>query len=151
MRIENPDGNWKKSVEDPRIMTRRGKQDSGGTYYQRYSEGIDNEGDGLFNEDRVGGVDLNRNFPSNWHPSQYASGPYPLSEPESHALVEYITSHPNIAAVHTFHTSGGLILRFPTLAEQDWDFPEADLKDYDAIARRGKEITTPSQKNQSST
>ena len=141
MIIEDSDGDWEKSEEDPRILARRNKQDSGGIYYRRLSEGIDNDGDGHFNEDRVGGVDVNRNFPSNWHPGQYASGPYPLSEPESHALAEYITSRSNIAAIHTFHTSGGLILRFPTLADQNWDFPETDLKDYDVIARRGKEIT----------
>ena len=141
MLVEDPDGRWKKSPEDPRLITRRGKDDSGDTYYQRLNEGIDNDGDGRYNEDRAGGVDVNRNFPSNWYSGQYASGPYPLSEPESRALVEYITSRPNIAAVHTFHTSGGLLLRFPTLAEQDWDFPEADLKDYDVIARRGAEIT----------
>ena len=74
-------------------------------------------------------------FPSNWSAAQFASGPYPLSEPESHALVEYITSRPNIAAIHTYHTSGGLLLRFPTLADQDWEFPQADLEDYRAIAK----------------
>jgi hypothetical protein len=80
------------------------------------TEGLDNDGDGWFNEDRVGGVDLNRNFPANWSAKQFASGPFPLSEPETWALANYITSRPNIAAIHTYHTSGGLILRFPTLS-----------------------------------
>ncbi len=141
MLVEDPDGRWKKSPEDPRLLTRRSKNDSGDTYYQRLSEGIDNDGDGRFNEDPVGGVDVNRNFPSNWHPAQYASGPYPLSEPESRTLVEYITSRPNIAAIHTFHLSGGLLLRFPTLADQDWNFPEADIRDYNEIAATGVKIT----------
>lgn len=118
MRVKNPDGT-----------------------YRMYSEGIDNDGDGRFNEDQVGGLDLNRNFPVNWTSSQFASGPFPLSEPETHALVQYITARPNIAAIHTFHTSGGMILRFPTLAGQDWDFPDADLRDYDEIGRAGAEIT----------
>lgn len=137
MRVRDPNGEWIISADDGRLMVRGGL----GARYRVYAEGIDNDGDGRFNEDRVGGVDVNRNFPSNWHPAQLASGPYPLSEPESRALVEYITARPNIAAVHTFHTSGGMILRFPTLADQNWDFPEADLKDYDEIARRGVEIT----------
>jgi len=141
MLVEDPEGRWKKSEDDPRSIIRRGKNDFGDTYYQRLTEGIDNDGDGLYNEDSVGGVDINRNFPANWHPGQYASGPYPLSEPESRALVEYITSRPNIAVIHTFHTSGGLLLRFPTLADQDWDFPEADLEDYNLIAKQGAEIT----------
>ncbi|MCZ6915396.1 MAG: M14 family metallopeptidase [Gemmatimonadetes bacterium] len=141
MRVPDPNGRWKISPDDPRRMLRRGRGENGGSYYQVYAEGVDSDGDGRFNEDRVGGVDLNRNFPANWDPAQFASGPYPLSEPETHALVEYITSRPNIAAIHTFHTSGGLLLRFPTLADQDWNFPQADLEDYRAIAEAGVEIT----------
>ncbi|MEE8584459.1 MAG: M14 family zinc carboxypeptidase, partial [Acidobacteriota bacterium] len=143
MRLADPQGRWKVSAADPRLMVRRNgsEPDGEGKYYRIFSEGLDNDGDGRFNEDRVGGVDLNRNFPANWHPAQFASGPYPLSEPESRALAEYITSHPNIAAVHTYHTSGGLLLRFPTLADQDWDFPESDLQDYRAIAEEGVPLT----------
>ena len=140
MRWPDPDGSWAVSTLESRLMVRR-RPGMEGPFYRVETEGIDNDGDGRFSEDRVGGVDLNRNFPSNWSPSQFASGPYPLSEPETHALVDYITSRPTIAAIHTFHTSGGLLLRFPTLADQNWDFPRSDLEDYDAIARRGVELT----------
>jgi murein tripeptide amidase MpaA len=141
MRVPDPEGQWKISPDDARLMLRREKGETGGTYYQVMSEGLDNDGDGLFNEDRVGGVDLNRNFPANWSSTQFASGPFPLSEPESWALANYITSRPNIAAIHTYHTSGGLILRFPTMFDQDWGYPEADIKDYDTIATEGAAIT----------
>lgn len=124
---------------DGNILQMRVRGSDGG--YRTYTEGIDNDGDGRFNEDQIGGIDLNRNFPVNWSSTQFASGPFPLSEPETHALVGYITARPNIAAIHTFHTSGGMILRFPTLADQDWDFPEADLRDYDEIGAEGAEIT----------
>ena len=140
MRVPDPDGPWMVSPNDPRQMIRR-RGETGGDYYQVYSEGFDNDEDGRFNEDRVGGVDLNRNFPSNWSAAQFASGPFPLSEPETHALVNYITARPNIAAIHTYHTSGGLLLRFPTLADQDWEFPRSDLADYRAIAEDGVELT----------
>jgi len=141
VRVQDPRGPWKVSPDDPRAMVRRGRGDRDGPFYQIISEGIDNDGDGEFNEDRVGGVDLNRNFPANWSAAQFGSGPFPLSEPESWALVNYITAHPNIAAIHTYHTSGGLILRFPTLADQDWDFPQADLDDYRSIAADGARET----------
>ena len=140
MRVRDPGGPWMVSPDDPRQMIRR-RGETGGDYYQVYSEGFDNDEDGRFNEDRVGGVDLNRNFPSNWSAAQFASGPFPLSEPETYALVNYITARPNIAAIHTYHTSGGLLLRFPTLADQDWEFPRADLEDYSAIAEEGVELT----------
>jgi hypothetical protein len=141
MRVADPDGEWAVHPTDPRRMVRIRGRSPDGPRFRLIGEGIDNDGDGRFNEDRVGGVDLNRNFPANWSAAQFASGPFPLSEPETHALVTYITERPNIAAVHTFHTSGGLILRFPTLADQDWGFPTADLEAYRAIADDGVAIT----------
>lgn len=141
MRVEDPDGGWIVHPTDPRRMLRDRGGRLEGTHYRLMSEGIDNDGDGAFNEDRVGGVDLNRNFPANWSGAQFGSGPFPLSEPETYALVAYITARPNIAAIHTFHTSGGLLLRFPTLADQEWDFPEEDLEAYREIAEDGVEIT----------
>jgi hypothetical protein len=141
MRVPDPEGRWKISPDDARLMLRREEGETGGTYYKVESEGLDNDGDGLINEDRVGGVDLNRNFPANWSAKQLASGPFPLSEPESWALTNYITSRPNIAAIHTYHTSGGLILRFPTLFDQDWDYPQADIEDYNTLAAEGAAIT----------
>ncbi len=147
MRVPDDEGDWVVHSSDPRRMVRVRDVAGGnpapveGPRYQVMREGVDDDGDGRFNEDRVGGVDLNRNFPANWSAAQFASGPFPLSEPETHALVAYITERPNIAAIHTFHTSGGLILRFPTLADQDWDFPDADLDAYRALAEDGVAIT----------
>jgi len=141
IRVQDPRGPWKVSAEDPRAMVRRGRGDQQGPFYQMFPEGLDNDGDGEVNEDRVGGIDLNRNFPANWSAAQFGSGPFPLSEPESWALVNYITARPNIAAIHTYHTSGGMILRFPTLADQDSDFPAADLDNYRQIAADGVEDT----------
>ncbi|MFQ5766455.1 MAG: M14 family zinc carboxypeptidase, partial [Acidobacteriota bacterium] len=148
MRIKDPHGKWLISPDDPRLMIQRQQDGDRATRrhetapsYSVYTEGLDNDNDGRFNEDSTGGVDVNRNFPANWIPSQFAAGPYPLSEPESRALVEYITQRPAISAIHTFHTSGGMILRFPTLADQDWDFPANDLKQYDLLARRGCRFT----------
>ena len=143
MRVVDSEGDWQVSDQDQRLMARRrfGDSETTAPRYSMYTEGLDNDGDGRYNEDRIGGVDLNRNLPSNWSPAQSGSGPYPLSEPETHALVEYITSHPNIAAIHTYHTSGGLLLRFPTMAYQDWEYPQADIDDYSAVAEEGVALT----------
>ncbi|MHA2140699.1 MAG: M14 family zinc carboxypeptidase [Candidatus Thorarchaeota archaeon] len=52
----------------------------GSTEYQyTYYEGVDDDGDGLFNEDPVGYVDLNRNYPTGWGTDD-ASSPDPLSQ-----------------------------------------------------------------------
>ena len=141
MRIPDPEGPWAVHPTDTRRMVRVRDAAGATQRYRLQGEGIDNDGDGRFNEDRIGGVDLNRNFPANWSPTQSASGPFPLSEPETHALVTYITERPNIASIHTFHTSGGLILRFPTLADQDFEFPRADIEEYRGIAEDGVALT----------
>ncbi|MBM3791742.1 MAG: hypothetical protein FJW35_15525, partial [Acidobacteria bacterium] len=98
MRIPDPEGNMKVAEEDPRLMIRRGQGETGGRYYRVVSEGIDNDGDGRLNEDGIGGIDLNRNFPRNWEPEylQPGAGPFPLSEPETYATVRFIDAHPNI-------------------------------------------------------
>lgn len=44
-------------------------------------------------------VDISRNFPSGWRPaSNGVTGPYPLSEPECHALADFLYWRSNLAA-----------------------------------------------------
>jgi hypothetical protein len=121
MRVPNPHGVWKKSSEDPRIMVRRKQGEVDGEYYDVYSEGIDDDGDGAFNEDGVGGIDMNRNFPRNWgmEYQQSGAGPYPLSEPETRTTIEFINSHRNITGIYHGHTSGGFLFRLPSTTS--WD------------------------------
>ncbi len=70
-----------------------------------YIEGIDNDNDGFFNEDQIGGVDLNRNYPFHWNDSSTDSGwgddksneaypgPEPASENETRALIDFVSKH----------------------------------------------------------
>jgi hypothetical protein len=126
--------------DDPR-HTRRREIDEDGEWSLYWWEGIDDDGDGQINEDWVGGVDLNRNFPADWQPwaVQWASGPYPLSEPEVRAVVTFVLDHPNIAALQSFHNSGNLIL-YPYGARSAQDLPARDRRVYEAMAERGREI-----------
>ena len=67
----------------------------GGSYYRLMPEGTLKNWDGLqikVNKDREG-LDLNRNFPSQWRQEyeQVGAGPYPTSEPEVRAMVDFIT------------------------------------------------------------
>lgn len=137
MRIRDPLGRWK-SGSDPRIMVPCGA-DEVGEFRVLGWEGIDNDGDGKFNEDGVGGVDLNRNFPSDWVPEnrQFGAGEFPLSEPETRATLDFILARPHIAAIQSFHNAGDMILR-PPGAEDDRRVPGEDLALYDALGRRGE-------------
>lgn len=121
MRIKNPTGRWKISEEDPRLMVRRGEVDTTGDFYDVLEEGTDDDNDGLFNEDGIGGIDMNRNFPRNWglESEQKGAGPYPLSEPETRYTIEFINAHRNITGIFHGHTAGGYLFRLPSTTS--WD------------------------------
>jgi len=93
--------------------------------YLMYSEGIDNDGDGKYNEDGIGGLDLHRNYPENWRPdtggdetgrgyTQFGAGEYPLSEIETRSTVLWLLSHPNISVVNSLDTRVPMHLRPPS-------------------------------------
>jgi len=79
MRVRDETGPWKTSPDDPRLMVRRKEEEKG--EWRVYSEGIDNDKDGRYNEDGVGGLDINRNWPARWQQEylQRGAGRYPLS------------------------------------------------------------------------
>jgi len=111
MRVSDPTGSWKIDPKDPRNMVKREPWEREGQFFKIYSEGIDDDNDGNFNEDGTGGLDLNRNFPALWNPEfiQKAAGPYPISEPETKAVVKFILEHPNIGVIINYHTAGRLL------------------------------------------
>ena len=121
MRVKNVQGKFKVSDKDPRLMEPRDLGEKSGTYYDIYTEGIDDDHDGKYNEDGVGGIDMNRNFPRNWglEFEQKGAGPYPLSEPETRATIEFINSRKHITGVFHGHTSGGFLFRLPSTT--NWD------------------------------
>lgn len=131
MRIKNPEGKFQISSSDPRIMEPRLIGSTGDVYYDIYTEGIDDDKDGEYNEDGIGGIDMNRNFPRNWglEFEQKGAGPYPLSEPETRATIEFINSKRNITGVFHGHTSGGILFRLPSTTS--WD--NYDLSDQQLI------------------
>jgi murein tripeptide amidase MpaA len=145
MRIPDPNGNWKKHPDEPRLMIRRDPDEVGGEYYRILPEGrFDEPFDPaiLTIQPKKEGLDLNRNFPSNWRQEheQSGAGPYPTSEPEVRAIVDFIAKHPNITGGVTFHTWSGVLLR-PYSHQPDDAFPAEDLWTYQKIGAKGTEIT----------
>jgi len=107
MRRRNPNGRWKVG-EDPRLFVRCEQDEPPGGWELLGYEGIDNDKDGLVNEDIPGGMDLARNFPARWSIS--AGYPYPLSEPETKSTADYLLEHRNAAAIVHHHNMGQLIM-----------------------------------------
>jgi len=117
MRVRDPKGPMKTSPEDPRLMVSatQGTDPEGWQGEWRVlQEGIDNDNDGEFNEDGIGGIDINRNFPEQWQPSpiSYNPGPYPLSEQESRAVADFLLTLNNLTGSINYHQTGNVAV-FP--------------------------------------
>lgn len=144
MRVADPNGPWKVLEQEPRLMVRRDPVEMGGQYYRVLPEGrIDNyDGVTIQMQPRREGLDLNRNLPHNWRQEheQLGAGPFPTSEPEIHALVSYVTRHPNITGGISFHTFSGVLLR-PYGDQSDEAFAPEDLWTYQRIGERGTHLT----------
>lgn len=140
MRLKDPQGRWKKHPDYPEYLMIRAKPDEPGEYTLLGWEGIDNDGDGRVNEDGKGGYDLNRNYPYDWQPKyiQYGAMDYPLSQPETRAVAEFVLAHPNIAAAQCYHNSGGMILRGP--GREGGEMKRADERLLEIIGQRGERI-----------
>ncbi len=144
MRIPDPNGGYKAHPDEPRLMIPRDPAETGGTYWRVMPEGRLVNYDGVdirVNRDKEG-LDLNRNFPSGWRQEfeQVGAGPYPTSEPEVRAVVDFVVKHPNIGAGISFHTHSGVILR-PFSCEPDDNMAPEDLWLYQRFGKRASELT----------
>jgi len=146
MRVPHKTGNMKTSPDDKRLLVRC-KEDEKGEW-RVYSEGIDNDNDSRFNEDGVGGLDINRNWPADWEQEyiQSGAGPYPLSEPETRAVAEFLLSHRNVTGLINHHMAGNFVYRPPThrkfdpiTGEEEAMAPEDDSI-YELFGRKYSEI-----------
>lgn len=143
MRIPTPYGAWKKDKDDSSIMAKRDPGDADGEFYDIYVEGNFEAFDGdenLKEKKEDWSLDFNRNYPYGWFPEnrQAGAGKYPLSNPETKAMADWIIEHPNIGGVSTNHTSGGIIL-YPPGTRPSTAVSEKDINQFIEIANMGKE------------
>lgn len=136
-------GTHRLDPDDPRVLVPVPENDRGirGDWVLLGTEGSDLDGDGRVNEDGFGGYDMNRAWPSWWMPQhvQGGAGPYPLYWPEARAAAQFLLERPNVAAVQSFHNSGGMLLRGPG-AQEFGEYPRADLRVYDELGRDGERM-----------
>jgi len=143
MRRQDPDGEL---VElrgddgkplDPPVMGARMPEDPG-PYFKLYPEGRIVNFDGrripspYFLSDNPN--DFNRNFPYLWanESQQEGAGHYPGSRPETRAILDFATAHPNIFAWLNLHTFGGVLIR-PLGDKPDSKMNQMDLAIFEQI------------------
>ncbi|MBN1292079.1 MAG: peptidase [Candidatus Latescibacteria bacterium] len=151
VKAEPDSGNY---ILDPRDSSGRLMKQvmDGEGEYKIYSEGIDNDGDGKYNEDGIGGLDLHRNYPENWRPdsgldatergwTQFGAGEYPLSEPETRSFVLFLLQHPHISIVNSMDTSVPMHLRGPSTSKSEERMYPEDLELFRYFDKEGQKIT----------
>ncbi len=108
MYVEDPKGTLKLSPDKRRFVPVIDEKEEVQRFRRIGSEGFDNDGDGMINEDDIGGPDPNRNAPYGWN--LQAGEFYPLSEPEVRNVFEFQLAHPNIFASFHYHNTGRIIM-----------------------------------------
>lgn len=145
MRIEHPAGEFVASRDVEGLMVARRLED-GGPYYKLYPEGTIESFDGSNIPDphylSDNQTDLNRNFPYAWMPehAQPGAGDFPASEPETRAVVEFVTAHPEIFAWLNLHTFGGVFIR-PLGDKPDSKMHPGDLALYKQLGAWAEQLT----------
>lgn len=109
MRVKDPEGEWLPDPSEPRLMKKADPQKGEKGLYKMYTEGLDNDKDGSYNEDPPGGIEINRNFPHDFEYGVKAAGLWPVSARETIALLEFLTSRKNIAMVLNFSTENTIL------------------------------------------
>jgi hypothetical protein len=130
---DGPDG----QPLQPPVMVARGPEDEG-PFYKLYPEGRIVNFDGrtipapFFLSDNLN--DFNRNFPYDWapDPKQVGAGHYPGSTPETRAVIEFATRHPNIMVWLNLHTFGGVLIR-PLGDQPDSKMDAGDLAVFEQV------------------
>ena len=105
MRVKDLEGKYVISKNDPRIMDRADVKKGERGEYKIYSEGIDNDGDGEYNEDGIGGVNLGIAFPHLFPYENKEAGFFAGNTPEVYGIMRFIFDRPEIAMVYTLGTT----------------------------------------------
>ncbi|MCK0131713.1 M14 family metallopeptidase [Flavobacteriaceae bacterium F08102] len=108
VRVEDPTGDYVKLDEDERIMVKADAEKGQMGGYKVYTEGIDNDYDGEFNEDGPGGVNFNKNLTFDYPYFTPGAGEHAVSEKEHRALLDFLYDQWNLYAILTLGPSNNL-------------------------------------------
>ncbi|MDY0166475.1 MAG: M14 family metallopeptidase [Thermoguttaceae bacterium] len=108
MRVEEPGGRYMEHPDDPRVMILADPQKGERGRWSVHVEGVDDDGDGQFSEDPIGGVAFDRNFTFRYPYFASDAGPFQVGEPETQAVADFAFERRNIAVVFTFTAQDNL-------------------------------------------
>ncbi len=110
MRVKDPEGSFIPVPGNKKLMKKADWTKGEKGIYKVYSEGLDNDGDGKYNEDGKGGVDISLNFPHLFKPFTKKGGAWPGSEKEVFGLFQFIFDHDDIAMTMVYGDTNFLMI-----------------------------------------
>jgi hypothetical protein len=102
MRVEDPEGEYVLDPAEPRLLIKADRTKGERGTHRLFTEGRDDDRDERWNEDGLGGVNLNRNFPFGYKFFAPDAGRHQVSETETRALADLLVAHPSIGIVFAF-------------------------------------------------
>jgi len=109
MRVKDPKGMWIPIPGEPRLMKKADWKKGEKGIYKLYTEGIDNDKDGKYNEDGKGGVNLAKQFPHLFKHFKKDGGEWAGSEETIFNLFKFVFSHDEIAMTVNFSNTNFLL------------------------------------------
>jgi len=146
IRVEDATGKYRSNPEDPRSMILADPNKGETGKYLLFSEGLDNDKDGNFNEDGEGGVHFNKNMSYAYPNFVPGSGEHMVSENENRALLDNLFEMFNIHSVITFgpynNLSAPVTFNAPAVAKRVISgYYEADAKTNAQVSELYNKIT----------
>ena len=108
MRVEDATGDWITHPADSRVMIKANKTEGEKGKYKIFTEGMDNDKDGSFNEDGEGGVHFRKNLTYEYPYFVAGSGEHSVSEKENRVLLDLLYTKWNLYGVFTFGPGNNL-------------------------------------------
>jgi len=109
LRFEDPRGTMITDGENSELLRDAKSAEGEVGRWKLVTEGTDNDGDELFNEESDAGVNLARNYPIMFDWFGKNSGLHGASEPETRAIADFLIAHPRIAAVVVYGPEDNLL------------------------------------------
>lgn len=109
MRVLDGNGAYALDSLDDRLLVEADPLREQAAAWRYLTEGLDNDHDGTWNEDGLGGVHLDRNFPFDYDYLATHVGLHPVSENETRGLADFVIDHPNIGIVLTYGDADNLL------------------------------------------
>ena len=108
MRVEDATGDWITHPADSRVMIKANKAEGEKGKYKIFTEGMDNDKDGHFNEDGEGGIHFRKNLTYEYPYFVAGAGEHSVSEKENRALLDLLYTKWNLYGVFTFGPGNNL-------------------------------------------